>query len=71
MFGWLRRNDPRRALERQYRQAMQDARDIQRRGDIVGYAARIAEAEQIRARLEALEQGSLEGSTDPRHTGAE
>ncbi len=71
MFGWLRRPDPRRALERQYRAAMQDARDIQRQGDIVRYAARIAEAERIRARLEALEQGSLLGSTDPRHTGAE
>ena len=60
MLGLFRKRDPKKALERRYAALMQEARDIQRSGDIVAYAAKVDEAEAVRKELEALEAGSPE-----------
>ena len=56
MFGLFKR-DPARKLEAEYRRLLEEARDLQRNGDIKGFAAKTAEAEAIGERLEALRQG--------------
>jgi hypothetical protein len=55
MFSWLRKKNPRTALQQRYEATMRAARDIQRRGDIVAYAAKVAEAEAVRRQLDALD----------------
>ena len=55
MFSWLRKKNPRAALQRHYEARMREARDIQRRGDIVAYAAKVAEAEAVRRQLDELD----------------
>jgi len=61
MFGWLRKKDPKTELQRRYEALMREARDLQRGGDIVGYSAKVADADAVRQKLDALEiesQGS-------------
>jgi hypothetical protein len=55
MFGWLRKKDPRTELQRHYEALMREARDLQRGGDIVAYSAKIAEAQAVTQKLDALE----------------
>lgn len=55
MFGWLRKKDPKIELQRRYEALMREARDLQRGGDIVGYSAKVAEADVVRHELDALE----------------
>ena len=51
MFAWLKR----RKLEKLYRRLLEQARDLQRRGDIEGFAAKTAEAEAVGDQLAALQ----------------
>jgi len=51
MFTWLKR----RKLEKLYRRLLEQARDLQRKGDIEGFAAKTAEAEVVGDQLEALQ----------------
>lgn len=56
MFGLFRR-DPIKKLEAEYRRLLEAARDLQRGGDIKGFAAMTDRAEAAR---EALEQARRE-----------
>jgi hypothetical protein len=53
MLGWLKR-DPKKKLEAEYARRLQEARDLQRKGDIKGYAAVSAEADNLSRQLDAL-----------------
>lgn len=53
MFG-LFKKDPVKKLEKEYYEALEKARDIQRSGDIKAYSAMMAKSEEIWARIEAL-----------------
>jgi hypothetical protein len=55
MFGWLRKKDPKTELQRRYEALMREARDLQRGGDIVVYSAKVADADAVRQKLDALE----------------
>ena len=46
MFG-LFRKDPAKKLEKEYQKLMVEAMQLQRKGDIKGYAQKIAEAEAL------------------------
>jgi hypothetical protein len=50
MLTWLKR----RRLEKLHRKLLQEARDLQRRGDIVAFAAKTAEADKVERELAAL-----------------
>ena len=54
MFGLFKSN-PIAKLEKQYAALLEQARDIQRNGDVVAASAKTAEAEAIRVRIEELE----------------
>ena len=54
MFGLFKSN-PVAKLEKQYMKLLQEARDIQRNGDVVAASAKTAEAERIREQIEKLE----------------
>lgn len=54
MFRFLKR-DPKRQMQREYEALMQRARDLQRNGDIQGYAALVAEAEALAAKIDAAD----------------
>ena len=53
MFG-LFKKDPVKALEKEYREMMEKARDIQRSGDLKKYAKVIAESEELLKRIEEM-----------------
>jgi len=55
MFGFLKR-DPAAKLRAQYAKLMKEATDLQRKGDIEGFAAKSAEAAEVENRIEALEK---------------
>lgn len=55
MFG-LFKKDPIKKLEQQYQKLMEEAMQIQRSGDIKAYAKKVAEAEEIMHKIEALRQ---------------
>ncbi len=55
MFGFLKR-DPVKKLEAEYRRLLEEARDLQRSGDIAGFAAKTAQAEDVARRVEALQK---------------
>lgn len=50
MFG-LFKNDPKKKLRKQYEKLMEEAMQLQRGGDIKGYAKKMAEAETISKQL--------------------
>ncbi len=54
MFGWLKKN-PIKKLEQDYAQKLAQATELQRKGDIVGYANMTAEAETILKQLQEAE----------------
>jgi hypothetical protein len=59
MFAWLRRRrlqQDRRRLEQDYLRLLEQARDLQRGGDIQGFAAKTAEAAEAEARLDAWDR---------------
>lgn len=55
MFGFLKR-DPIKKLEAEYHKLLEEARDLQRKGDIQGFAEKTAEAEELAGRIDALKQ---------------
>lgn len=57
MFGLFRR-DPAKKLEAQHRQLLEQARDLQRKGDIQGFATLSAKAEEVAKKIEALKNSS-------------
>ncbi len=57
MFGFLKR-DPIKKLEAEYGRLLEEARDLQRNGDIKGFAAKTAQAEDVAGQIEALKEQS-------------
>jgi len=57
MFG-LFKKDPLKKLQQEYNDLRLKARDLQRNGDIKGFAAISAEAEELSKQFEILEQSS-------------
>lgn len=57
MFGFLKR-DPVKKLETEYFKLLEEARDLQRKGDIEGFASKTAEAEDLATRLDAAKKQS-------------
>lgn len=53
MFGLFRR-DPCKKLEAEYRRLLEQARDLQRNGDIRGYAAIMSQAEDVAQQIDAM-----------------
>ena len=60
MFGLFKSN-PIAKLEKQYGKLLQEARDIQRNGDVVAASAKTAEAEKVREQIEAIEAQQAAG----------
>lgn len=57
MFG-LFKKDPSRQLRKDYEKKLQEARDVQRSGDVVAAAKLYEEAEALLEKVEAAEQKS-------------
>lgn len=53
MFGFLR-TDPKKQLQKKLAKLLEEARDLQRRGDIPAFARKSAEAEEVGQQLDAL-----------------
>jgi len=53
MFNLFKKN-PLKELEKKYARLMEEAMQLQRKGDIKGYAAKIAEAEAVQKEIDAL-----------------
>tara|TARA_R110002073_G_scaffold257318_2_gene420048 strand:- start:243 stop:431 length:189 start_codon:yes stop_codon:yes gene_type:complete len=56
MFGLFRR-DPVKKLEVEYRKLLEEARDLQRKGDIQGFAAMTARTEALAQQIDAIKAG--------------
>ena len=52
MFGLFKKN-PTKQLEQQYAILMEEARDIQRSGDLRAYSRKLEEAEEVMKKIEA------------------
>ncbi len=50
MFN-LFKSDPNKKLQKQYQKLMKEATDLQRKGDIKGYAMKVAEAEAVNDKI--------------------
>ena len=48
------KKDPLSKLNKQYKQLMKEARDIQRSGDLKLYAVNISEADEIARKIDAI-----------------
>ncbi len=57
MFGFLAPN-PEKKLQANYQKLLEQAMQLQRKGDIKGYSLKTAEAEKVRSELEALKANS-------------
>lgn len=53
MFGLFKKN-PTKQLEQEYAKLMEEARDIQRSGDLRAYARKLEEAEEVMKNIEAV-----------------
>jgi hypothetical protein len=54
MLSWFRK-DPLKQLENDYARTLERARDLQRNGDILGYADVTVEADDILKQIQAIE----------------
>lgn len=54
MLGWLLGNRKKK-LERAYAHKLEEARDVQRRGDIIRYSELMAEADELLRKIELEE----------------
>ena len=61
MFGLFRR-DPIKKLEVEYRKLLEEARDLQRSGDIQGFAAMTDRAESLAQKIDASKQGNKQSN---------
>lgn len=57
MLNWFKK-DPVQALQKQYEKLLVEARDLQRNGDILGYADKTAESEQLLKQIDELRAAS-------------
>jgi hypothetical protein len=57
MLNWFKK-DPVAALEKQYEKLLVEARDLQRNGDIIAYADKTAESEQVLQKIDELRAAS-------------
>ncbi len=57
MFG-LFKKDPTKKLEKEHQKLLKEAMELQRSGDIKGYAAKIAEAETLEKKIAELTANS-------------
>ena len=55
MFG-LFKKDPVKQLEKEYKRLLEEAMQLQRGGDIKGYAAKTAEAEKVMDKIVELQE---------------
>lgn len=53
MFNFFKK-DPVKELEKKYALLMEEAMQLQRKGDIKGYAAKISEAEEVQKQIDSL-----------------
>jgi len=53
MFG-LFKKDPVKKLEKKYEKLMEEAMNLQRGGDIKGYAKKMGEAEEVQKQIEEM-----------------
>lgn len=51
MFKFFKK-DPMKKMEKQYLVLLEEAMQIQRKGDIKGYAAKMAEADELQKKME-------------------
>jgi hypothetical protein len=66
MFGWLRRSPGkhRERLTRERLRLLEEARDLQRGGDLIGFAAKTAEAAELERQIDMLDaSGHGDGSS--------
>ena len=56
MFG-LFKKDPLVNLQKSYNQLLEEAMQLQRKGDIKGYAAKMAESELVMNKIEKIKKG--------------
>jgi len=61
MFNLFRR-DPIQKLKKDYARCLEQARDLQRNGDIKGFAAKSAEAEELLLQIDELENPTARAS---------
>lgn len=54
MLGWLKK-DPLKVLGQEHAKLLKAATDLQRKGDIVAYSDKMAEAEAVLKEIEKLE----------------
>ncbi len=53
MFGLFKKN-PEAKLEKEYKRLLKEAMELQRKGDIQGYALKTEEAEKVQLQIEKL-----------------
>jgi hypothetical protein len=58
MFGLFGKKDKKAELEKKYQQLMEEARDIQRSGDLKAFAFKTAEAEKLMDEIIALKNNA-------------
>jgi len=56
MFNLFKKKDPLQKMRDQYRKMLEDARDLQRSGDIKGFALKTAEAEALGQQIAEMEK---------------
>jgi molybdenum-dependent DNA-binding transcriptional regulator ModE len=62
MFSFLRPN-PLKSYRKQYGELLEAAMQAQRRGDIRGYSSLTEQAEEVAAKIEALEKQAAKSGT--------
>ena len=53
MFGWLKK-DPTKSLQKEYQDLLKKGMELQRGGDIKGFAEIMAKAETVMKKIEAI-----------------
>lgn len=57
MLKWFKK-DPVAQLQKQYEKLLVEARDLQRNGDIIGFADKTAESEEILRQIDELQEAA-------------
>ena len=57
MFHWFKK-DPIKDLEKKYLQMLEEARDIQRSGNLRAYATKLDEAEKLQEQIDQLKRSA-------------
>ncbi len=56
MFGFFKKKDEKEVLQKQYAKLLEEARDIQRKGDMKSFALKTAEAEEVMEKIIELQK---------------